>query len=150
MINVARTKNISVMVDVVPNHMGSVMFDYEQLSPFNKAEYFHDYCQIQDHDYQHNQWRITNCRLLDLPDLKHEHPFVRDTMLKQVEDFVRKFQVDGLRLDATPHIPHWFLKEYYTAAKKGTVPAGSTAEPQDIFIVGEAFDPRFDFVNSYQ
>lgn len=141
---------IYVMVDVVPNHMGSVMFDYEKLTPFNKAEYFHDYCLIQNPDYQHNQWRITNCRLLDLPDLKHEHPFVRENMLNQVTDFVRKFSVDGLRLDAVPHIPHWFLKEYYAAAKQGTVPAGSTKDPEDIFIVGECFDPRFDFVNSFQ
>lgn len=70
MIDTAHANQINVMVDVVPNHMGSVMFDYEKLSPFNKAEYFHDYCYIQDMDYQHNQWRITNCRLLDLPDLK--------------------------------------------------------------------------------
>ena len=150
MIEAAHLKNINVMIDVVPNHMGSVMFDYEKLSPFNKAEYFHDYCLIQNSDYQHNQWRITHCRLLDLPDLKHEHPFVRSTMLKQVEDFVREYGVDGLRLDAVPHIPHWFLKEYYEAAKKGTVKAGSNQDPKDIFIIGEAFDPRFDFVNSYQ
>jgi alpha-amylase len=48
MITAAHDKKINVMVDVVPNHMGAVMFDYEQLSPFNKAEYFHDYCLIQD------------------------------------------------------------------------------------------------------
>jgi alpha-amylase len=125
MINAAHAKKINVMVDVVPNHMGSVMFDYEKLNPFNKAEYFHDYCYIQDNDYQHNQWRITNCRLLNLPDLKQEHPFVRKTMLAQVENFVRDFSVDGLRLDAVPHMPHWFLQEYYEAAKKGTVPAKS-------------------------
>jgi len=77
MISAAHDSQIYVMIDVVPNHMGAVMFDYEQLSPFNKAEYYHDYCYIQNMDYQHNQWRIVNCRLLDLPDLKQEHPFVR-------------------------------------------------------------------------
>lgn len=150
MIKAAHDKKINVMVDVVPNHMGSVMFDYEKLSPFNKAEYFHDYCYIQDMDYQHNQWRITNCRLLNLPDLKQEHPFVKKTMLDQVENFVRDFSVDGLRLDAVPHMPHWFLQDYYNAAKKGTIPKKSTEDPKDIFIIGEAFDPRFDFVNSFQ
>lgn len=150
MINAAHAKKINVMIDVVPNHMGSVMFDYQKLNPFNKAEYFHDYCYINDGDYAHNQWRITNCRLLNLPDLKQEHPFVRKTMLSHVENFVRDFSVDGLRLDAVPHIPHWFLKEYYDAAKKGTVTAGSKQEPQDIFIIGECFDPRYDFVNSFQ
>jgi alpha-amylase len=71
-------------------------------------------------DYQHNQWRITNCRLLNLPDLKHEHPFVSKTLLDHVENFVRTYGIDGLRLDAVPHIPHWFLDDYYIAAKKGT------------------------------
>ena len=148
MISAAHDSQIYVMIDVVPNHMGAVMFDYEQLSPFNKAEYYHDYCYIQNMDYQHNQWRIVNCRLLDLPDLKQEHPFVRQTLLDHVENFVRDYQIDGLRLDAVPHMPHWFISEYYEAAKKGTVAKGQT--PNDIFIVGEAFDPRFDFVRSFQ
>lgn len=148
MIAAAHNSQISVMIDVVPNHMGAVMFDYEQLNPFNKAEHYHDYCYIQNMDYQHNQWRIVNCRLLDLPDLKQEHPFVRQTLLDHVENFVRDYQIDGLRLDAVPHMPHWFITEYYEAAKKGTVAKGQT--PSDIFIVGEAFDPRFDFVRSFQ
>lgn len=45
-------------------------------------------------------------------------------------------------------MPHWFISEYYEAAKRGTVAKGQT--PQDIFIVGEAFDPRFDFIRSFQ
>lgn len=46
MIKAAHDLQIYVMIDVVPNHMGSVMFDYQQINPFNKAEHYHDYCYI--------------------------------------------------------------------------------------------------------
>jgi alpha-amylase len=143
MIAAAHSMNISVMVDVVPNHMAAVMFDYQQLNPFNSSEHFHDYCYIQNMDYQHNQWRIVNCRLLDLPDLKQENPYVNQTLLNHITNFLQSYEIDGLRMDAVPHMPHWFISEYYKAAQVG---AGN----KDIFIIGEAFDPRFDFVRSFQ
>ena len=140
LIDTCHQNNISLMVDVVPNHMGSVMFNYSMLYPFNKSEYFHDYCYIQNKDYQHNQWRIVNCRLLNLPDLKQEHPFVNKTMLDWVHNFVNDYGIDGLRLDAVPHMPHWFLQEFNKSA----------STPNEIYIIGECFDPRFEFVSSYQ
>lgn len=133
---------ISIMVDVVPNHMAAVMFNYTDIVPFNKPEHYHDYCRIQNMDYAHNQWRIVNCRLLDLPDLKQEDPYVNKTLLDWIENFVRDYKLDGLRLDAVPHMPHWFIREFNKAAAKGS--------GKDIYIVGECFDPRFDFVGSFQ
>lgn len=135
---------ISIMVDVVPNHMAAVMFNYTDIVPFNKPEHYHDYCRIQDMDYQHNQWRIVNCRLLDLPDLKQEDPYVNKTLLDWIENFVKDYKLDGLRLDAVPHMPHWFIKAFNEAARKGA----GTEKP--MYIVGECFDPRFDFVSSFQ
>lgn len=58
------------MTDVVANHIGPVKFDYSNVVPFNKDEYYHDYCVINSDDFQNNQWRVENCRLCDLPDLK--------------------------------------------------------------------------------
>jgi len=43
------------------------------INPFNKAEYYHDDCEITDYD---DPWQMENCRLCGLPDLKQEHPFV--------------------------------------------------------------------------
>jgi len=46
------------MVDVVANHMGPVGTDYSQMSPFNSADHYHDYCIINQDDYTNNQYRV--------------------------------------------------------------------------------------------
>ena len=143
----AKKFNISIMVDVVPNHMAGIMFDYSKLTPFNKSEYFHDYCYIYNDDKLTAPWRTTNCRLLNLPDLKHEHPFVRNTLTKWAADFVANYSVEGLRLDALPHMPHFFLKAFNDAVntKKQGVANGS-----ETYIIGECFAPHYEYVASYQ
>lgn len=48
-------KGIWVMLDVVANHMSPVNGnDFSGIDPFNKAEYYHDRCNI---DFS-NQWSI--------------------------------------------------------------------------------------------
>lgn len=135
LIDECHKRDIYVMVDIVPNHMAPVMFDYVTLDPFNKAEHFHDYCYIMDNDYAHNQWRVTNCRLLNLPDLNHENPFVVTKLIEYIKDFISKWNIDGLRLDATPHMPYWFLDEFQKAV--------------GMYMIGEIFDARVDYVASY-
>lgn len=41
-------QGIYVMLDVVANHVGPVSPNYTQINPFNKEEYYHSYCQIND------------------------------------------------------------------------------------------------------
>ena len=144
---VGKKYNVSVMVDVVPNHMAAVMFNYSKLTPFNKSEYFHDYCYIHNNDKLAVPWRTTNCRLFNFPDLKHEHPFVLNTLTTWAKEFVANYSVEGLRLDAIPHMPHFFLKAFSDAVntKRNGVANGS-----ETYIVGECFDPRFYYVASFQ
>ena len=59
------------MVDVVVNHMGyDDKFGYKLNVPFNDSIYYHEYCPITDYDFDHNQFRVENCWLAGLPDLK--------------------------------------------------------------------------------
>ena len=44
----AHEKGIYVMADVVANHVAPVGEDYSTVVPFNKSEYFHPRCQIND------------------------------------------------------------------------------------------------------
>ena len=74
------------MVDVVPNHMGSVStqasVNYAALNPFNKQSYYHTPCGI---DYN-NDTSIKQCWLGDntvsLPDLRTEDS-INDILLLQ-------------------------------------------------------------------
>jgi len=60
LIAACHAKDIWVMVDIVMNHVGPVDMDFSKISPFNKAEYYHDKCQVTD---WHNQTNVEYCRL---------------------------------------------------------------------------------------
>ena len=64
-------RGMYVMLDVVANHMGNLDENFSQNVPFNSSEHFHDFCEITDSDFAtKNQYRIENCRLARLADLK--------------------------------------------------------------------------------
>lgn len=69
----AHAKGILVMVDVVINHSGYMKYDevkkdfkYLDIVPFNKKEYYHPLCEIND---WYDPWQLENCWLCGLPDL---------------------------------------------------------------------------------
>ena len=99
------------MVDVVANHMGNLEEDFDENVPFDKSEHFHDYCIISDTDFAtKNMDNIQNCRLARLADLKQENAWVKDTLVKWIQDLVIKYKIDGLRIDTVPEVPKWFWK----------------------------------------
>ena len=65
LVSAAHDKDIWVMVDVVANHSGPIGDDFDQLYPLNKAEHYHNNCDI-DWSDQHS---VEYCRLAGLPDL---------------------------------------------------------------------------------
>ena len=80
-------RGIWVMVDIVMNHIGPVGTDYSSIYPFNSPDHYHNYCVIQDSDFNGgNQWNVEHCRLAGLPDLNQENPFVREQLLQWVEN----------------------------------------------------------------
>ena len=81
LIQACHEKDIWVMVDVVGNHVGPVDTDYSKITPFNSAEHYHDYCDINDWD---NQWHVENCHLSGLHDLKQENDWVTQKLLEWI------------------------------------------------------------------
>jgi len=134
-VNECHKRNIWVMGDVVANHVGPTGIDYSRVYPFNQDYHYHTYCEINGDDWQHNQWRVENCRLADLPDLKQEDSFVGSYILDWVKNIINKYHIDGLRIDTTPEVPKWFWDQYSSSA--------------GVFTIGEVFDGRMDYVNSY-
>ena len=133
MIDAAHAKGIWVMLDIVANHAGCYGHDYSSFHPFNKEEYFHEDCDIKDFD---NQTQVEQCRLLLLPDLDQDHPFVREYLKDWIKYIVKNFNFDGIRLDTAPHIEKGFWKEYLQSA--------------GVFNIGEALKESTQFVASYQ
>ena len=133
LISSAHAKDIWVMVDVVANHVGPVGTDYSRITPFNRAEHYHDWCDISDWQ---NQWQVENCRLCELPDLKQENDWVTEQLVNWIRDIVKKYNFDGIRIDTIMEVPKWFWDKFRAAA--------------GVFQIGEAFDGRLEYVADYQ
>ena len=133
LITACHNKDIWVMVDVVANHVGPVGTDYSKITPFNKAEHYHDWCDIKDWS---NQWEVENCRLCGLPDLKQENTWVAQQLIDWIKDIVKKYNFDGIRIDTIMEVPKSFWDKFRTAA--------------GVFQIGEAFDGRLEYVADYQ
>lgn len=121
------------MLDVVGNHVGPVGTDYSGINPFNKEEHYHDYCEITRWD---DQWMVENCRLSGLPDLKQENEFVANTLVQWVEDIVKKYDIDGIRIDTVQEVPKWFWDRFSKAS--------------GVYQVGEVFNGNPTYVAGYQ
>ena len=133
LITQCHNRDIWVMVDVVANHVGPVGTDYSRINPFNLAEHYHDYCDINDWD---NQWQIENCRLSGLPDLKQENEWVAQTLFDWISDLVKKYNIDGLRIDTIMEVPKTFWDTFRNYA--------------GVFQIGEAFKGDINYVADYQ
>lgn len=126
-------KDMWLMLDVVANHVAYIDMDFDKVSPFNKAEYYHDKCQI-------NNWNDPNeveqCRLSNLPDLNQDNEFVRTGLKDWVKWVITEFDIDGLRIDTVPEVKREFWKEYTDAA--------------GCYAVGEIFNSDINYLASYQ
>eukprot|EP01017_Pseudomicrothorax_dubius_P037576 TRINITY_DN5522_c0_g2_i3.p1 TRINITY_DN5522_c0_g2~~TRINITY_DN5522_c0_g2_i3.p1 ORF type:complete len:481 (-),score=118.42 TRINITY_DN5522_c0_g2_i3:122-1564(-) len=138
LIDECHRRNIWVMVDVVANHVTSEITggDYSKVIPFNDSSYYHDYCQITEDDFLHNQSRVENCWLFTLPDLNQSIPFVRRTLINWIRNFVNAYKIDGLRIDTVPYVPKDFWAEFSNAA--------------GIFSIGEVTEARYEYQGGYQ
>ena len=133
LVKTCHSKDIWVMVDVVANHAGPVGTDFGRINPFNKAEHYHDWCEINNWN---NQWEVENCRLCGLPDLKQENDWVTQKLLEWFHDLVQKYNLDGIRIDTIMEVPKWFWDKFRTSA--------------GVFQIGEAFNGDPGYVADYQ
>lgn len=58
LVDACHKKDVWVMVDIVANHIGPVGTNYQNIIPFNDPAHYHDYCRIEQDDFQHNQYKV--------------------------------------------------------------------------------------------
>ena len=133
LVTACHNKDIWVMVDVVANHVAPIGTDYGRITPFNRAEHYHDWCDINNWG---NQWEVENCRLCGLPDLKQENDWVTEQLVNWIHDLVQKYNLDGIRIDTIMEVPKWFWDKFRQSA--------------GVFQIGEAFNGNPGYVADYQ
>lgn len=79
---------------------------------------------------------MENCRLAGLPDLDQSHSFVSSALTKWVQDTVKEFEFDGLRVDTT----HMVSKEFWLNYSKAS----------GVYTVGEVFNTDPGYISGYQ
>jgi len=131
-VNAAHSKDIWVMVDVVANHVGPVGDDFGRIYPLNKAEHYHNDCDIQ----WGNRGSEEYCRLAGLPDLNQDNDYVRTYLKNWVKGIVSEYGFDGIRIDTIPEVKGQFWSEFGQAS--------------GVFQMGECFNGDPAYVGPYQ
>lgn len=114
MVTACHNAGVRVYVDVVGNHLAAgsgvstagANFNASTLSyPRFSGLDFHPACDIVDGDYGSpgNRQSVTNCRLVNLPDLKTESTYVRTELTNYLKKMLA-LGVDGFRFDAAKHM----------------------------------------------
>lgn len=137
LVNKAHDKGIKVILDVVLNHTA-------WKHPWNRNTQMQDlyhYPQCDIDDWQDDR-QILNCGLYGLPDLNQENPQVTKYLVENAKWWIDQTGIDGFRVDAVRHIPHWFWKYFSNAIHEH---AGD-----NFVLIGENFDGRPSNVASYQ
>ena len=125
-------RDIWVILDAVPNHMAGDL-DISTFIPFNKEEYYHENCDVQENSSQEEK---ENCRIWGMPDLKQENEFVKNTLLKWIKDIINNYGFDGVRYADVANVPKWFWKEFTKEA--------------DTYTLGIVSSNDVDYIADYQ
>ncbi|MBQ7942970.1 MAG: glycoside hydrolase family 13 protein [Lachnospiraceae bacterium] len=128
----AHSKGIRIMLDAVFNHSGFYFKPWQDVLEKGPQSEYYDWFMI-------NEWPLekgaakkgqlyTFAFFDSMPKLNTNHPKVREYLIGVVCDWVRKYDVDGIRIDVANEISHTFCKELRAALK---------AIKPDIYILGE-------------
>jgi len=136
LIQTCHDRDIWVMVDVVANHIGYVdKNDYSSIVPFNETSHYNPYIDCGTVD-QNDEKAFQTCWLSGLPDLDQNNPFVRETLMSWISDFVQTYDFDALRIDTVPHVTREFWAEF--------------SEASGVFAIGEVLNLDLKYLATYQ
>lgn len=149
LVSTAHNHGIKVMMDGVFNHSGMLFAPWQDvLKKGPESKYFHW--------FMINKWPLINdgkygnakeCRMYSfafydqMPKLNTNNPSVIDYIVNIVSDWVKKYDIDALRLDVAGEISHLLCKELNKALK--------SIKP-DFYIIGELWHDSIPWLRGDQ
>lgn len=134
LVSQAHARGIKIMLDAVLNHAGYYFKPWQDVLEKGPASEYYDWFMIQEWPLDPN-WQAAKKGQLytfaffdGMPKLNTNNPRVRKYLVDVVCGWVRKYDVDGIRIDVANEISHTFCKELRTALK---------AIKPEIYILGE-------------
>jgi glycosidase len=134
LVEAAHRRGMSILVDIVPNHL------YERHPRYLEHQrdgWFHDapakcVCGIDEGCSWSTE--IEHCWFTDfLPDYRFQHPDVMRVAAEDAAYWMTRFQVDGVRIDAVPMMPRAASRRIVDALHATAAPASAS------FALGEVF-----------
>ncbi len=138
-INIAHKDNFNVLLDYVSNHVHKNHPLYKQHPDWATSLYLPDGTKNLE---KWDEYRLTTWFDTFLPTLDFSKPEVVDLMTDSAVYWIKTFDFDGFRHDATKHIPEVFWRTL-TKKLKLQIPASKT-----IYQIGETYGNR-DLIGSY-
>ena len=130
----AHARGIRVMLDGVFNHCGKYFEPWQDVEKRGPESPYYDWFMINEWPFDHEKG-AAKCKQYysfafydDMPKLNTNNTEVRKYFIDVCETWVKKYNVDGIRLDVANEISHQFCKELRAHMK---------AINPDIYILGE-------------
>lgn len=134
LITQAHDRNIKVMLDGVFNHSGMYFAPWQDVLKKGPASEYYDWFMINTWPIEFQQGAANKKQYYtfafydEMPKLNTNNPKVREYILNVLTTWVKKYDVDGIRLDVANEISHILCKEMRRTLK---------AIKPDIYILGE-------------
>lgn len=130
----AHNRGMRIMLDGVFNHSGQFFQPWQEVCEKGPESKYYDWFMINEWPFDHRggsakKKQYYSFAFFDgMPKLNTNNKEVREYLLGVLETWVKKYNVDGIRLDVANEISHVFCKELHTRMKE--------INP-DIYILGE-------------
>lgn len=159
LVETAHKKDISVIYDAVPNHTGHFLsnetgeFDLNVGSPappFDNPDWYHHNGDIEKLDEEESseirkkitgdlpplvsdEYQLIYHDLWGLDDLAHEKLEVEEALNNIYSKWIEETNADGFRVDATRHMPKWYLHSFQEAVDVPCYGEAWIADPENLY-----------------
>lgn len=149
LVDTAHSKGIRIVLDAVFNHCSDTMLQFQDVLQNGKASKYFDWFVIKGDKIseQHDNYEtFAACKYM--PKLNTSNKEVQDFLLDIGEYYIKRYDIDGWRLDVSDEISHYFwrkFRERVKAAKKEAVIIGENWHDANSNLRGDQYDSIMNY-----
>lgn len=139
----AHEKNIRVMVDAVFNHSGPRFAPWLDVIEKGPQSEFFDWFMVDEWPFDFQKGAARNGQFMsfafvdNMPKLNTNHAAVCEYLINVCCEWVKEYDIDGIRIDVANEVSHFFLRKLRERVK---------ALKPDIYILGEVWHNAFPWL----